>query len=279
MNRKANIEFNVEDKETVVNWFTTFCCIAEVQHDNLWIYVRVGTKFKDTLEKFIKDNPNIAIDAVVDQDEECYAENCRTEYCVRNGKIITVGDNNGKMYKSKIILMNKLMDKRIEFKVNTHGDIEILPTENPPSITLCQVTFTPMLITIKGKQKEWQIEAESERLEKVFDKFVSCVFYNQGVNDISTIVDIWIEECTEKHTCPICGKKIPMLSTEWYDVVNINDGNDVYDSICENCAKSNTSFDIYKKTGGILLDDYDTEIGYDIRTFEKLKQKLEMAKK
>lgn len=186
------------------------------------------------------------------------------------------------MHKSKIILMDKLTDKQIEFKVNAHGDIEILSTENEnSSVTLCQVTFTPMFVGIKGKEKEWQIEADKERLEKVFDEFVSFIFYiyNEHTKDMSAIVDIWIEKCTEKHTCPICGKKIPVLSTEWYDVVNINDGNDVYDSVCEDCVEANSAFDIYKKTGGILFDDFDTEIGYDIRTFVKLKQKLEATKK
>lgn len=184
------------------------------------------------------------------------------------------------MYESKIILMDKLTDKQIEFKVNAYGDIEILPTENENSfVTLCQVTFTPMFVKIKGKKKEWQIEADSERLEEVFDKFASHLFYNQDAKDMSEIVDILIEECMEKHTCPICGKKIPVLSTEWYDVVNINDGNDVYDSVCEDCVEANSAFDIYKKTGGILFDDFDTEIGYDIRTFVKLKQKLEATKK
>ena len=185
------------------------------------------------------------------------------------------------MHESKIILMDKLTDKQIEFKVNARGNIEILSTEDSHSVTFCQVTFTSMFVGIKGKEKEWQIEADRERLEKVFDEFVSFIFYiyNEHTKDMSAIVDIWIEKCTEKHTCPICGKKIPVLSTEWYDVVNINDGNDVYDSVCEDCVEANSAFDIYKKTGGILFDDFDTEIGYDIRTFVKLKQKLEATKK
>ena len=123
------------------------------------------------------------------------------------------------MYESKIILMDKLTDKQIEFKVNARGDIEILPIKNEnSSVTLCQITFTSMFVGIKGKEKEWQIEADRERLEKVFDEFVSFIFYiyNEHTEDMSAIVDIWIEKCTEKHTCPICGKKIPVLSLPCY---------------------------------------------------------------
>ena len=94
MSREANVDFNMEDKEAVIEWFTTFCCIAEVHNDNLWIYVDWGETVKDILEKFIKANPNIAIDVFVDQDEAGYSEDCPTDYYVRNGKIITVDDNN-----------------------------------------------------------------------------------------------------------------------------------------------------------------------------------------
>lgn len=94
MSREANVDFNMEDKEAVVEWFTTFCCIDEVNDDNLWIYVDWGETVKDILEKFIKANPNIAIDVFVDQDEAGYSEDYPIDYYVRNGKIITVDHNN-----------------------------------------------------------------------------------------------------------------------------------------------------------------------------------------
>lgn len=118
MSREANVEFNVEDKEVVIEWFTTFCCIAEVHNDNLWIYVDWGETVKDTLEKFIKDNPTIPIDVFVDQDEAGYSEDCQTDYYVRNGKIITVDDNNTTISLDKLSKMtsSEIRDCIVNYK-------------------------------------------------------------------------------------------------------------------------------------------------------------------
>ena len=118
MSREANVEFNVEDTEAVVEWFTTFCCIDEVYNDKLWIYVDWGETVKDTLEKFIKDNPTIPIDVFVDQDEAGYSEDCRTDYYVRNGKIITVDDNNTTISLDKLSKMtgSEIRDCIVSYK-------------------------------------------------------------------------------------------------------------------------------------------------------------------
>ena len=118
MGREANVEFNVEDTEAVVEWFTTFCCIDEVHNDNLWIYVGWGETVKDTLEKFIKDNPTIPIDVFVDQDEAGYSEDCQTDYYVRNGKIITVDDNNTTISLDKLSKMtsSEIRDCIVNYK-------------------------------------------------------------------------------------------------------------------------------------------------------------------
>ena len=101
--------------------------------------------------------------------------------------------------------------------------------------------------------------------------------FHAYINDIiSTIKDDTFSEkyaTYEGTNCPICGKVY--TDTTWHEYVDIYNKFKVFGSICDECIDL-AILDIYKKVGGVPIEDFDSTTTNKIRNYEEIKQYLQI---
>lgn len=83
-----------------------------------------------------------------------------------------------------------------------------------------------------------------------------------------------LKECADYYTCAFCGKSYNFWKERTQALVHVEDGN-VIGSICPNCNKTVSPYELYKKTGGISRLDLNNQVGEDLRTYIHVKRIIE----
>ena len=161
------------------------------------------------------------------------------------------------MKNSKILLVSKLIEKNIAFEFTPHGDI---------TIGIHAVVFYEGFIYFDN---DMHCSDNNENVEKIFDEFIQYILLGNKKH-----FKLVLEKCTDYYTCAFCGKSYNFWKERTQALVHVEDGN-VIGSICPNCSKTVSPYELYKKTCGISRLDLNSQVGEDLRTYIHVKRILE----
>lgn len=146
-----------------------------------------------------------------------------------------------------------LLDKQYNFSVANGNQIVIFEDT---------ITFNDDNIVVRDSNHYFSFSSEE---------------FHAYINDIiSTIKDDTFSEkyaTYEGTKCPICGKVY--TDTTWHEYVDIYNKFEVLGSICDECIDL-AILDIYKKVGGVPIEDFDSTTTNKIRNYEEIKQYLQI---